>query len=54
MDQWQQEEKVIVPGCWLTRANGIQSCEMDINDSTVFNLFCLDGFSLSELMSVCS
>ena len=40
MDQWQQEEKVIVPGCWLTRANGIQSCEMDINDSTVFNLFC--------------
>lgn len=40
MDPWQKEEKLTVPGCWLTRANGIQSYEMDINDSTVFNLVC--------------
>lgn len=47
MDQWQKEEKVIVPGCWLTQANGFQSCEMDINDSTVFNLvFLLMDFPL--------
>ena len=31
---------MIVLSCWLTKANGIQSCEMDINDSTVFNLVC--------------